>query len=126
MRIVKVYLLILISLLRIPNVVAADQDVLIDGLITDQVISRVGQLFYDELLNGWEPPYFPGNISVRERPDNISGNVVWIEIDNDVVFEDRVGFVANAIDAKALDAREKIESYIFENKEALKGLEGIN
>ena len=115
----------IVILLICPALNAKDADVLIDGIITDQVISRVGQLFYDELINGWQPPYYAGNITVRERPDNISGNVVWIEIDNDVVFEDRVGFVANAIDAKALDAREKIESYIFENKETLKTLEGL-
>lgn len=114
-----------IALLIAPSVGGATQDVLIDGLITDQVISRVGQLFYDDLLNGWAPPYYEGNITVRERPDNFSGNVLWIEIDNNIIYEDRVGFVASTIDIKVQDARERIEQYISEYNEAFQELDGI-
>ena len=103
----------------------AAEDVLIDGLISDQVISRVGQLFYDNLVGGWELPVFSGNISVKERPDNFSGNVVWIEIDNEVVFESRVGFIPSLIEEKAQEARQIIEKYILDNNDSLHDLEGI-
>ena len=100
-------------------------DVIIDGLISDQVITRVGQLFYDSLVNGWQPPVFSGNIAVKERPDNFAGNILWIEVDNEVVFESRVGFIPTLIEEKAQEARQIIEKYISDNNDSLQDLEGI-
>ncbi len=121
---IKKYIVIIVVVF-FPTSVWSSEDILIDGLISEQVISRVGQLFYENLMNGWQPPEFSGNITVKERPDNFSGNVVWIEINNDVVFEDRVGFIPNAIEDKAKEARLIVEKYIEDNNESLQDLMGI-
>jgi len=105
MSILKKCVLIIVFMCLPKSVWPAD-DVLIDGLISDQVITRVGQLFYYSLVNGWQPPAFSGNIAVKERPDNFSGNMLWIEVDNEVVFESRVGFIPTSIEQKALEARQ--------------------
>ena len=124
MRVIKKYLLILVVICSSEGVLSAE-DVLIDGLVSDQVISRVGQLFYDDLMSGWELPVFSGNIAVKERPDNFSGNMVWIEVNNEVVFESRVGFIPSLIEEKAQEARQIIEKYILDNNDSLHDLEGI-
>ena len=124
MSILKKCVLIIVFICLPKSVWPAD-DVLIDGLISDQVITRVGQLFYDSLVNGWQPPAFSGNIAVKERPDNFSGNMLWIEVDNEVVFESRVGFIPTSIEEKAQEARQIVEKYISDNNDSLQDLEGI-
>ncbi len=101
------------------------ENISIDGLISDQVITRVGQLFYDYLIGGWQPPAFAGNIVVKERPDNLSANLIWVEVNDQVVYESRVGFVPSLIEEKALEARQNIEKYILDNNESLHGLEDV-
>ena len=124
MSILKKCVLIIVFIC-LPESVWSAEDVLIDGLISDQVITRVGQLFYDSFVNGWQPPAFSGNIAVKERPDNFSGNMLWIEVDNEVVFESRVGFIPTSIVEKAQEARQIVEKYISDNNDSLQDLEGI-
>lgn len=116
-----VHLWILLLLLSLTAV--ADNTIEIGGLIVDQTISRVGQIFYEELINGWEVPDQSVTITIYERPDIRSGNLVWIEVNSEIVFQDRVGSRPTGIEEKAQVARETIESYLQQNKEALRGLE---
>ena len=117
--------ILFIILIVLPSISNAKLDVFLDGYVANQVISRVGQIFYEELVDGWSLPSFNGLIVVKERPDNFAGNVIWIEINDETVYESRVGFIPGAIADKAKEARVIIQSYIFQHNEALQDLEGI-
>ncbi|MGZ4008781.1 MAG: CsgE family curli-type amyloid fiber assembly protein [Mucilaginibacter sp.] len=112
-----------ILLLTLSLVAAAQPNIEIGGLIVDQTISRVGHLFYDELIKGWEVPEGASTITVRERPDTFAGNIIWIEINDDIVFQDRVGTRPSGIEERAQAARALLEMYLQQNKDALQGLE---
>ena len=103
---------------------AAEPNFEIGGLVVDQTVSRVGHLFYENLMNGWDVPADAGTIIVRERPDIFAGNIVWIEINDDIVYQDRVGFRPGGIEEKAQAARALAELYIQQNKDALRDLGG--
>lgn len=103
----------------------ADPKFEIGGLVVDQTLSRVGHLFYEELLNGWDVPDGMNTLTIRERPDNIVGNTIWIEVDDNIVFEDKVGSRPSGIEEKAQTARDALEIYLQQHKEALRGLEGF-
>jgi len=107
----------------IPLAVTSNDDYEIDGLIIDQAITPVGHAFYDDFINGWEPPNFSGSILVRERPDKFSGSIVFVEVNDESVYESRLGFRSIGIEEKALEAREYVKKYIHESKEAMKELE---
>ena len=116
---------LLLTLLLLPASIFASSDLTIDGIINDQVISRVGQLFYEDFVSGWTPPKFEGYLTIKERPDNFAGNVIWIEVNDIIVYEARVGFRPNGIEDKALEARTIVEDYLLENDDILQELEGI-
>lgn len=110
-------------LLTLSLVVAAEPNFEIGGLVIDQTLSRVGHLFYEELINGWDVPDYAGTIIVRERPDIFAGNIVWIEVNDDIVFQERVGTRPGGIEEKAQAARALLELYLQQNKDALRDLE---
>lgn len=112
-----------VLLLTLSLMAAAQTDFKINGLVIDQTISRVGHLFYEELINGWEAPSQTGAIIVRERPDLIAGNVVWIEVDDNIVYQDRVGTSVSGIEEQAQAARATLELYLQQKKDALHELE---
>jgi curli production assembly/transport component CsgE len=89
------------------------------GFVVDQTISRVGHLFYDALVNNWEVPKDIGVITVRERPNAFTGNVVWVEINGIVVFSNRMGTRAAGIEEKALAVRQIIIAYNEQQKDGL-------
>jgi curli production assembly/transport component CsgE len=103
--------------------VAVEPQFEVGGLVVDQTMSRIGHLFYEELINGWEVPDDIGTITVYERPDIFAGNIIWVEINDNIVFQDRVGTRPNGIEEKALAARALLELYIQQRKDALRGLE---
>jgi curli production assembly/transport component CsgE len=117
------YYVVGILLLTLSLVAVAQMDLEINGLIVDKTISRVGHLFYEELINGWEAPDQVSTVAVHERPDLIAGNIVWIEVDDNIVFQDRVGTRPNGIEEKAQAAREALELYFQKRKDALHELE---
>lgn len=112
-----------ILLLALSLAASAQPNFEIGGLIVDQTLSRVGHLFYEELINGWEVPDQTGTITVRERPDIFAGNIVWIEINDNIVFQDRIGTRPSGIEEKAQSARALLELYIQQHKDALQELE---
>lgn len=112
-----------ILLLTLSLVATAKTDIEINGLIVDQTISRVGLLFYEELINGWDVPDQSATITIHERPDIRAGNIIWIEVNGEIVFQDRVGTRPDAIEEKAQTARGVLDSYFQQNKDALHELE---
>lgn len=114
--------MLLLSLLPY-GAIAESTDIEISGLIIDQTLSRVGTLFYEELINGWESPDQSATITVHERPDIRAGNIIWIEVNDETVFQDRIGTRVSGIEEKVQSAREILELYFQQNKDALRGLE---
>lgn len=104
-------------------VATAGTDIEIGGLIVDQTLSRVGLLFYEELINGWDVPDQSATITIYERPDIRAGNIIWIEVNDEVVFQDRIGTRPSGIEEKAQIARDALELYFQQNKDALQELE---
>lgn len=114
---------ILLISLMVPSVNAlSGSQFEISGLIDDQTISRFGHVFYEELIKGWE---VPNNVTIvlREFPDAVVGNVVWIEVNDETVFRDKIGTRQAGIEEKAQAARALLEVYLKKKKEALQGLE---
>lgn len=112
-----------VLLLMLALVAAAQTEFEIDGLVVDQTLSRVGHLFCEELINGWEVPGQVGTITVRERPDLIAGNIVWVEVDDNIVYQERLGTRTSGIEEKAQAARAILELYFQQNRDALRELE---
>lgn len=109
----------------IKQTIKTDPQLEIGGLVVDQTLSRVGHLFYEELLNGWDIPKDMPTITIRERPDNITGNTIWIDVDDNIIFEDKVGSRPSGIEEKAQSARAALDIYLQQHKDALRGLEGF-
>lgn len=97
----------------------------IGGLMVDQTLSPVGHLFYEQLVDayGLEISAATPTITVHERPDTFAGNVIWIEVDDNVVFEDRVGTRFSGVEEKAQTARTQLEAYLLQHKQTLRELE---
>jgi curli production assembly/transport component CsgE len=112
-----------ILLLMLSSATAVEPKFEIGGLIVDQTLSRVGHLFYEELINGWDVPDNAGTITVYERPDVFAGNIIWVEVNDTVVFQDRVGTRPSGIEEKAQAARAQLQLYIRQQRDALDGLE---
>ena len=102
---------LLLTLFLLPASILASSDLTIDGIINDQVISRVGQLFYEDFVSGWTPPKFEGYLTIKERPDNFAGHVIWLEVNDTMLNEARVGLGPNGIEYNVLAARIKLEDY---------------
>lgn len=112
-----------ILLLALSLAVTAQTDVEIGGLVVDQTLSRVGHLFYEELIDGWQPPDQASIITVHERPDLIAGNLISIIVNDEVIFEGRVGTRPSGIEEKAQAARSLLDLYLQQRKDALHELE---
>lgn len=97
----------------------------IGGLIVDQTLSPVGHLFYQQLVDGdgFDISDQTATITVRERPDTFAGNVIWIEINDTTVFEDRIGTRIVGIEEKAQVARVQLGAFLQQHKQTLRELE---
>ncbi len=109
--------------LVVPSAIAIDPNFEIDGLIIDQTVSRIGHLFYEELLKDWDASNQLGTIAVRERFDPITGNVIWIDVDDNVVYQERINSRSTDIEEKVQSARNELKSYLQQNKDILHNLE---
>jgi curli production assembly/transport component CsgE len=87
------------------------EELSLGGLAVDHTISRIGHLFYDALVDNWEIPENMGIISVHERPNAFTGNIISVEIDGVIIFQSRMGTRAIGIEEKALLVRQAIIEY---------------
>lgn len=113
----------LLIILAAPYVTGVAQDFEIEGLILDQTISPAGHLFYDALIDGWDMSKNTSPISVHELPDIIRGNLIWVEIEDVMVYRERLGMRPTDIEEKALSARSSVSSYIKQKDETSRQLE---
>lgn len=110
-------------ILVLPSAIAIDPNFEIDGLIIDQTLSRIGHLFYEELLKDWDTSNQVGTITVRERFDPITGNVIWIDVDDNAVYQERINSRSTDIEEKVQSARNELKLYLQQNKDILQNLE---
>lgn len=96
---------------------ATDPNFEIGGLMTDETLSRVGHLFYEELVSNWDATNQSGTITVHERFDPFAGNVIWIDVDENIVFKDRVGIRASGIEEKVQSANDALKLYLQQHKD---------
>ena len=90
-------------------------DIQIAGMIIDQTISRVGRIFYEDLSSDLEIPDNIVSVVVNERPDPFLGNIISIEVDENVVYEDRIGSRVLGIDEKVQAAKSVVQN-VFQQK----------
>ena len=90
-------------------------DIQIAGMIIDQTVSRVGRMFYDDLSSDMEIPDNIVSVVVNERPDPFLGNIISIEVDENLVYEDRIGSRMLGLDEKVQAAKSVIQS-VFQQK----------
>ena len=116
---------LLLVLLSLTFIVSADTDVLINGMLYNDTLTRGGNTFYDAFISDWEVPEFEGNIAVHERIDLLAGNLLWVDVNDDLVYQTRSGFRTTDLEDKAKEARGLVEAYILDMETALQELEGI-
>ena len=90
-------------------------DIQIAGMIIDQTVSRVGRMFYEDLSSDLEIPDNIVSVVVNERPDPFLGNIISIEVDENVVYEDRIGSRVLGIDEKVQAAKSVVQN-VFQQK----------
>ena len=90
-------------------------DIQIAGMIIDQTISRVGRIFYEDLSSDLEIPDNIVSVVVNERPDPFLGNIISIEVDENVVYEDRIGSRMLGLDEKVQTAKSVVQN-VFQQK----------
>ncbi len=93
------------------------------GLVIDQTISKFGHDFYDFFMAGWEPPNDAFILTIKERPSLVLGSLIWIEIDDTVVYESLLTPKLSANEEKAQDARNYALEYISYRGKALQELD---
>ncbi len=93
------------------------------GLVIDQTISKFGHDFYDSFMTGWEPPNDAFILTIKERPSVVLGSLIWIEIDDTVVYESLLTPKISANEEKAQEARNYALEYINYRGKALQELD---
>ncbi|WP_136795390.1 MULTISPECIES: CsgE family curli-type amyloid fiber assembly protein [Desulfosediminicola] len=86
-----VFLFIALSLLVRPPCTVA-QDVEIGALVINKTITRLGDDFYDEFTNRWDPPkqLGPMHISIQEAPSARWGTIIAVFVGSERYFVTRV------------------------------------
>ena len=64
----------------------------LSGLVVDETRSRLGRQFYDLFYSQWEAPRGAGGhtVKVEERPGLGRGSVVFVRIDDELVYGSRL------------------------------------
>lgn len=70
----------------------ADATLELYGLVVDETRSRLGRQFYELFYSQWEPPKGSGShtLEVEERPGLGRGSVVFVRIDDELVYGSRL------------------------------------
>lgn len=86
----------------------------LDGLIIDETISKIGHDFYKYYQDYWRPPEGVKNytIYIGEKLMPGMGNLVYIKIDDQKVFENRITPKDYTIEKTAQYATNRIRAYL--------------
>jgi curli production assembly/transport component CsgE len=103
--------------LAVPVAFAIEPNFEIGGLIIDETLSRVGHLYYEEFVSSCGTSKLSRTISVHERFDPFAGNVIWIDVGDETLYQDRIGMRATGIDEKAQSACDTLKSYLQQHKD---------
>lgn len=61
-------------------------EVEVPGLLTDHTVTSVGHDFYRAFSDKWES-YYPGNLTINERPSARWGSWITITANQDVIYQ---------------------------------------
>lgn len=63
-----------------------------DGLVINQMQTKIGQDFYDHFMQVWEPPPRVGayEVTLGETVSPQWGNLIWVKVNDVVVFQQLV------------------------------------
>lgn len=82
----------------------------VTGLIVDNTITFMGRQFYNDFATAWlDQGIADGdNVSVHEQPTAVSGSRIWVEYNNQILFQAFVSPVRSDIDATAKKAANSV------------------
>ncbi len=87
----------------------------IGGLVIDEKLSRVGHSFSSTI--GIQLNRQVDAITIHERFGFFAGNVIWIDANENTVFQNRVGIRVSAIEEKAQATPNALKSYLQQHKD---------
>ena len=108
------------------NIISAES--LLNNLVMDNTLSKMGHDFYEYFYEQWDPPETDQQFTVHinEKPAPGMGNMVMIKINYDEVFQSRLSPRQRAIEKIAQQAVGQSENYIANYEQIKQQLEGAD
>jgi len=101
-------------------------ETLLNNLVLDNTLSKIGRDFYQIFQENWDPPQTDQQfiIYIDEMPSPGLGNMVMIRINHDKIYTGRLFPKQEALEATALQAVQQSIRYIANYEEIKQQLEG--
>lgn len=90
----------------------ANSQLEISGLVIDETLTKVGHLFYEEFVSGVESLNLAVTVTVREKLDPFAGNVIWIDVDSNMIFQEHINMRATGLEEKAQAAQDALKFHL--------------
>jgi len=102
------------------------EEVEIDGLIIDQTQTRIGREFYQQFVTFWEAPegIADYNIFIVEKATPQWGSVVWIKVNDVMVYRNVLRPRTEGIKEAVRKCAEITREYLYRHSEQKRKLEG--
>lgn len=92
------------------SVFAANSQSEISGLVIDETVTKVGHLFYEEFVSNIESINLTVIVTVREKLEPFAGNVISIDIDDNMIFQENINMRATGLEEKVHAAQDALKS----------------
>lgn len=92
----------------------SDRDFVLNNLVMDETLSKMGRDFYNFFYDSWDPPKTEQSftIYIREMPSPGMGNMIQVKINYDEIFRQRISPKQEYIKQLARMAVRQSENYI--------------
>ncbi len=103
-----------------------DDDFVLNNLVMDETLSKMGHDFYRVFYDNWDPPKTDRNftIYINERPSPGMGNIIQVKINYEEIFKRRISPKPEYIRQVAQMAVKQSENYIVHYQKIKQQLEG--
>jgi curli production assembly/transport component CsgE len=104
----------------------AERDFVLNNLVMDETLSKMGRDFYNFFYDNWDPPKTEQSftIYIREMPSPGMGNMIQVKINYDEIFRQRISPKQEYIKQLARMAVKQSENYIANYEEIQQQLGG--
>lgn len=104
----------------------AERDFVLNNLVMDETLSKMGRDFYNFFYDNWDPPETEQSftIYIREMPSPGMGNMIQVKINYDEIFRQRISPKQEYIKQLARMAVKQSENYIANYEEIQQQLGG--